>query len=73
VAFTVGSSRLGSTTLTQSNTANSYQIRWATITGTTLPLKLKLSNGASISTSTGKAYEIYRTSTGAAGIRQLSP
>lgn len=71
VALTVGSSSLGSTTLTQSNTANSYAIFWAT-TGT-LPLKLKLSNGASVSTATGKAYEIYRKSTGAAGIRQLSP
>lgn len=73
VVLAVGTSNLGTLSLTSANTLASYQTRWVTLTGTTLPITLRLSNGASVSVINAGAYEIYTTSTGAAAIRKLTP
>ena len=73
ITLLVGTSNLGSFSLTSANTLASYQTRWVTLTGTTLPITLRLSNGASVSVVNAGAYEIYTTSAGAAAIRKLTP
>ena len=73
VSLLVGTSNLGSFSLTSANTLASYQLRWVTLTGTTLPVTLRLSNGASVSVANAGGYEIYTTSAGAAAIRKLTP
>ena len=73
ITMLVGTSNLGSFSLTSANTLASYQLRWVTLTGTTLPVTLRLSNGASVSVANAGGYEIYTTSAGAAAIRKLTP
>ena len=73
VAIRVGTSTLGSFSLTAANTLTSYQIRWVTITGSTSPVTLRLPNGQSLTVTSAGAYEIYRTSTGATALRKLTP
>lgn len=73
VSMLVGTSNLGSASLTPANTLASYQTRWATLTGTTLPITLRLSTGSSINVENAGGYEIYTTSAGAAAIRKLAP
>lgn len=72
ITMLVGTSNLGSFSLTSANTLASYQTRWATLSGTTLPITLRLSNGATITVANARGYEIYTTSGGAAAIRRLS-
>ena len=73
VTMLVGTSNLGSFSLTSANTLASYQTRWVTLTGTTLPITLRLSNGASVSVVNAGGYEIYTTAAGVAAIRKLNP
>lgn len=73
ITMLVGTSNLGSVSLTSANTLASYQTRWVTLSGTTLPITLRLSNGASVSVVNAGGYEIYTTSAGAAAIRKLNP
>ena len=73
ITLLVGTSNLGSFSLTSANTLASYQTRWVTLTGTTLPVTLRLSSGASVAVVNAGGYEIYTTSTGVAAIRRLTP
>ena len=73
ITLLVGTSNLGSFSLTSANTFASYQIRWLTLTGTTLPVRLRLSSGASVAVVNAGGYEIYTTSAGVAAIRRLTP
>ena len=73
ITLLVGTSNLGSFSLTSANTLASYQTRWITLTGTTLPVTLRLSSGASVAVVNAGGYEIYTTSTGVAAIRRLTP
>lgn len=73
ITMLVGSSNLGTFSLTSANTVASYNMRWATLTGTTLPITLRLSNGASVSVVNAGGYEVYTNTAGAAAIRKLSP
>ena len=73
ITLLVGTSNLGSFSLTSANTLASYQTRWVTLTGTTLPITLRLSNGASVSVVNAGGYEIYTTAAGVAAIRKLNP
>lgn len=73
ITLLVGTSNLGSFPLTSANTLASYQTRWVTLTGSTQPITLRLSNGASVSVVNAGGYEIYTTSAGAAAIRKLTP
>jgi hypothetical protein len=73
ITLLAGTSNLGSFPLTSANTLASYQTRWVTLTGTTLPVTLRLSNGASVSVLNAGGYEVYTTSAGAAAIRKLTP
>ena len=72
VSILVGTTSLGSFSLTSANSLTSYQIRWVTLTGTTLPVTLKLSNGQKIDLATGGGYEVYETTAGTAALRKLS-
>lgn len=73
ITLLVGTSNLGTFSLTSANTLASYQTRWVTLTGSTQPITLRLSNGASISVVNAGGYEIFTTSSGAPGIRRLTP
>ena len=73
ITMLVGTSNLGSFSLTSANTLASYQTRWVTMTGTTLPITLRLSNGASVSVVNAGGYEVYTNSAGSAAIRKLTP
>ena len=73
ITLLVGTSNLGSFSLTSANTLASYQTRWVTLTGTSLPVTLRLSSGASVAVVNAGGYEIYTTSTGVASIRRLTP
>ena len=73
VTLLVGTTNLGSFPLTSANTLASYQTRWVTLTGTTLPVTLRLSNGVSLSVVKAGGYEIYTTAAGVAAIRKLTP
>jgi hypothetical protein len=73
ITLLVGTSNLGSFSLTSASTLASYQARWVTLTGTTLPITMRLSNGASVSVVNAGGYEIYTTSAIAAAIRKLTP
>lgn len=73
MSINLGTSSLGSFSLTSANTLTSYQIRWATVTGGATPFTLKLPTGQSITLATGSGYEIYRTASGSPALRKLSP
>lgn len=73
ITMLVGSSNLGTFSLTSANTLASYSTRWITLTGTTMPITLRLSNGSSVSVVNAGGYEIYTNSAGAAAIRKLTP
>jgi hypothetical protein len=73
ITLLVGTSNLGSFSLTSASTLASYQARWVTLTGTTLPITMRLSNGASVSVVNAGGYEIYTTSANASAIRKLTP
>ena len=73
ITLLLGTSNLGSFSLTSANTLASYQTRWVTLTGTTLPVTLRLSNGASVSIVNAGGYEVYTNSAGSAAIRKLTP
>lgn len=72
VSLFVGASNLGSISLTSANTLASYQTRWVTLTGTTQPVTVRLSNGASVAVANAGGYEIYTTTAGAAAVRKLT-
>ncbi len=73
ITLLVGTSNLGSFSQTSASTLASYQARWVTLTGTTLPITMRLSNGTSVSVVNAGGYEIYATSAIAAAIRKLTP
>ncbi len=73
MSINLGTSSLGSFSLTSANTLTSYQIRWATVTGTATPFTLKLSTGQSITLTNAGGYEIYKTASGSPALRKLSP
>jgi hypothetical protein len=73
ITLLVGTSNLGTFSLTSANTLASYQMRWVTLTGSTQPITLRLSNGASVSVVNAGGYEIHTTAAGSAAIRRLTP
>ena len=72
IAMFVGTRNLGTFSLTSDKTLASYQTRWVTLTGSTQPITLRLSNGASISVANAGGYQIYTTAAGAAALK-LTP
>lgn len=73
VTVLAGTKNLNSFSLTSANTLGSYQTRWVSLTGSTQPITLRLSNAASVSVVNAGGYEIYTTSAGATAIRKLTP